>query len=110
MADRSREHALEGALFGLYEAWARLPIPPGYTRPYRAERFRQTIVPGCKRYKGGVEAVKDVLRKRTTTGFERLKPHPRLTVEHLVASGQWNDLFTEPFRKLARKKLREISK
>ncbi len=105
MADKSRESALEGALLHLYEQWARLPIGPGYTRPYRAERFRQTIVPGCKRYKGGVEAVKDVLLKTTTHGFERLRPYPHLTVEYLVASGEWDDLFTESFRKLARKKL-----
>ena len=108
MADKSRERALEGALFGLYEAWVRLPIPPEYTRPYRAERFRQTIVPGCKRYKGGVNAVKDVLLKRTA-GFEKLRPYPHLTVEYLVATGQWNDLFTEAFRKLARTKLSELS-
>jgi hypothetical protein len=85
----------------LYEAWARLPIPNGSTRPFRAERFRQTIVPGCKRYKG-VEAVKDVLPK-STAGFERLKPYPGLTVEYLVASGKWDDLFNEPFRQLAKK-------
>jgi hypothetical protein len=106
MADRSRERALEGALLHLYDAWTKLPIPLGQTRPYRAERFRQTIVPGCKRYKGGVEAVKDILLKRTS-GFERLKPHPHLTVEHLVAGGHWDDLFAENFRRLARKKLAE---
>ncbi|HUA86597.1 MAG TPA: hypothetical protein VMB85_22215 [Bryobacteraceae bacterium] len=106
MADKSRERALESALLNLYEAWARLPISPGYTRPYRAERFRQTVVPSCKRYKGGVQAVKDVLLKTTTHGFERLRPYPKLTVEYLVASGEWDDLFTEPLRKLARKKLR----
>jgi hypothetical protein len=59
--------------------------------------------------KGGVEAVQDVLLKRTA-GFERLKPHPHLNVEYLVASGKWDDLFSEPFLKLARKKLSEISK
>ncbi|HLM98875.1 MAG TPA: hypothetical protein VK335_06315 [Bryobacteraceae bacterium] len=108
MVSKSRERALEDALFGLYKAWARLPIPPGYTRPYRAERFRQTIVPECKRYKGGVQAVKDVLLNLKATGFERLGPYPHLTVEHLVASGDWDDLFTEPFRKLARKKLSQV--
>src|SRR5438046_7804867 len=101
MADKSRERALEGALFHLYEAWARLPIPPGCQRPYYAERFRQTIVPGCKRYKGGIKAVKDVLGK-ATQGAERLKPYPRLTVEYLVLTGEWDDLFDETYRKLAR--------
>jgi hypothetical protein len=106
MAPKSRECALEGALLHLYDAWTKLPIPPDKTRPYRAERFRQTIVPGCKRYKGGVEAVKDILLRRTS-GFERLRPYPHLTVEHLVGGGQRDDLFSENFRRLARNKLAE---
>jgi len=109
MADKRRERALESALFNLYENWARLPIPPGYQRPYYAERFRQTIVPGCKRYKGGVRAVKDVLGK-PTLGAARLKPYPHLTVEHLVLSGEWDDLFNETYRKLARIGLKRLSK
>lgn len=109
MADESREGALEGALFRLYEAWARLPIAPGYQRPYYAERFRQTIVPGCKRYKGGIQAVKDVLGK-ATLGADRLKLYPDLTVEHLVLSGDWDDLFNETYRKLARIGLKKLSK
>ena len=110
MSEPARERALEAALLRLYEAWARLPIPRGYTRPYYAERFRQTIVPGFKRYKGGIRAVKDVLLKRTTEGFERLHSYPSLTVEHLVASGEWDDLFSEPFRKAARSKLRRLTR
>src|SRR5437870_4021131 len=109
MADKSRERSLEGALFRLYEAWARLPISPGYQRPYYAERFRQTIVPGCKRYKGGIRAVKDVLGK-PTLGADRLRPYPNLTVEYLVLSGEWNDLFDETYRKLARIGLKKNSK
>jgi hypothetical protein len=95
MADNSRECAPEVALSKLYEEWARLPIPTGCKRPYYAERFRQTIVPGCKRYKGGVQAVKDVLEKKKASGFVRLRSYPHLTVEHLVASGEWNDLFDQ---------------
>ena len=109
MVHVSRERALEAALLRLYEAWARLPIPPGQNRPYYAERFRQTIVPGCKRYKGGVRAVKDVLLKRTD-GFERLRGDLELTVEWLVGSGEWDDLFSEPFRRAARNKLSQISR
>jgi|ERR1017187_2845071 hypothetical protein len=109
MADQSRERALESALFALYEAWSRLPIPPGKRRPYYAERFRQTVVPTCKRYKGGVQAVKDVLGK-ATGGAERLKAYPDLTVEHLVLSGEWDDLFHEKYRKLARIGLKKLSK
>jgi hypothetical protein len=105
---RSRERALEAELFRLYRAWAALPIPPGHTRPYYAERFRQTITAGCKRYKGGIRAVKDVLLKRTG-GFKRLRGHPELTVDHLVVSGHWDDLFAEPFRRAARAKLKQIS-
>jgi hypothetical protein len=102
MTDTSRQRTLEDALFALYEHWWK-------ELGYRAERFRQTIVPGCKRYKGGVNAVKDILLKRTG-GFERLSAHPKLTVEHLVASGEWNDLFHESLRALAREKLKEVSK
>ena len=102
MINDSRERALEGVLFALYERWWK-------ELGYRAERFRQTIVPGCKRYKGGVRAAKDILLKETG-GFQRLSDHPKLTVEWLVASGQWDDLFAEPLRVAARSKLRRISK
>jgi hypothetical protein len=110
MANTSRECALEGTLLRLYETWARLPISPGYHRHYYAEYFRQTIVPGCKRYKGGVQAVEDMLLKKKTSGLERLRPYPHLTVEHLVASGEWNDLFGERLQILAQNKLRNISR
>ena len=99
MADKSRERALE-AVLRLYKEWAKLPIAPGKKRPYYAERFRQAIVPGCIKYKGGVAAVEGVLSKRTA-GFERLKPNPDLTVEYLVASGDWDDLIAERYRKEA---------
>src|SRR5882672_9496749 len=102
MIEKIRESALEGALFRLYQKWLQLPVQPGHARPYRAERFRQMIVPGCKNYKGGVLAVQHVLTTRTS-GFERLKDTPELTVESLVASGQWNDLIREPYQKVARK-------
>ena len=102
MPSQSRERALEGALFRLYERW-------WSELGYRAERFRQSIVPNCKRYKGGVKAAKDVLLKRTG-GFDRLSGHPELTVEHSIASGEWDDLFSEPFRTAALAKLKRISK
>jgi hypothetical protein len=86
MPDESRERALEATLFRLYQAWAALPIPPGKSRRYYAERFRQLIVPGCVNYKGGVGAVQGILSK-PTAGFERLKPYPHLTVEYLVLLG-----------------------
>lgn len=71
---------------------------------YRAERFRQMIVPRCKRYKGGIAAVRHVLTTNTA-GFDRLKDHPTLTVEHLAISGEWDDLIPELFLKPARNRL-----
>ena len=67
------------------------------------------IVPGCKNYKGAVRAIQHVLTKRTL-GLHRLKAYPEMTVEYLVASGAWDDLIDEPFRKVARKRVKEISK
>lgn len=108
MLDKARECALESALLLLYEAWAALPITPEHPRPYYAERFRQTIVPGCKRYKGGVQAVRDILGKKREVDARRFKCYPDLTVEYLVSSGRWNDLFNEIDRNLARLGLRKI--
>ena len=107
MLDKARERALESALLLLYEALSRLPITPEHPRPYYAERFRQTIVPGCKRYKGGVQAVRDILGKREVDA-RRLKSYPDLTVEYLVSSGKWDDLFNETDRNLARLGLKKI--
>ena len=81
----------------------------GHELGYRAEGFRQTIVPGCKRYKGGVRTVEDVLTKSTSV-FTRLRNHPNLTVEHLVLSGEWDDLIREEYRVLAGKRLARESK
>jgi hypothetical protein len=68
------------------------------------------IVPGCKRYKGGAGAVRHVLTKRTL-GFERLKPYPDMTVESLVATGEWDDVLGGPlWSKLAKNRLAEFSK
>ena len=88
---------LERALFGLYDAWWR-------QLGYRAERFRQMFVPGCKRYFGGIRAVQHVLMKKTS-GFGRLQGHPTLTVEHLVASGEWDHLIAPSFRAAALRRL-----
>jgi hypothetical protein len=100
--DQSRERALESALFRLYERW-------WHELGYRAERFRQMIVPSCKNYKGGVRAVQHVVTSNTA-GFDRLKDHPRLTVEYLAISGAWDDLIEEPFRTAARSRLARKSK
>jgi hypothetical protein len=103
MSDGDRERALEGVLFHLYERWWN-------ELGYRAERFRQMIVPGCKRYKGARGAVRHVLTTRTL-GFERLRPYPEMTVENLVASGEWDDVLGGPlWSKLAKSRLTEFSK
>src|ERR1700681_513175 len=107
MLAKAREIALENALLLLYEAWARLPITPEHPRPYYAERFRQTIVPGCKRYRGGAQAVRDILGKREVDA-RRLKSYPDLTVEYLVSSGKWDDLFNETDRTIARLRLKKL--
>ena len=100
----ARERALEAALFHLYrDVWPHLPLKPG-EKPYYAERFRQQIVAGCKCYIGGVQAVKRAIR-RETTGRERLKNHPEVTLEALVLSGEWDDLFDDDDRRIAAEKL-----
>lgn len=106
-ADSSRERALEGALFGLYQAWSKLPTPSDRLRPYFAEKFRQMIVPGCKLYKGGVEAVRHMLFKSKTGLLDYLAANNRidLSVESLVLSGEWDDLFDPQDRKRAAEKL-----
>ena len=98
MPDKARERALESALFSLYEAWARLPTRPGYKRRYYAERFRQMIVPGCERYKGGIAAVREVIYSGTTGGFSFLREMGRLdlSVESLILRKDWADLFGYP--------------
>jgi len=108
MDRHARQRALECALFNLYRTWSTLPIPDGFSRPYYAESFRQMIVPGCARYIGGVAAVRHVLTKRTS-GYERLKAYPELTVEALVATGKWDDVIGKPFRKIARERIARMS-
>src|SRR5437588_11614800 len=109
MIDKSHARALEGALLALYQAWSRLPIPPGKKRRYYANYIRQMFTPGCKRYIGGVATVKQLIHKQTS-GLERLKGHPELTVENLVLSRKWDELFDESDRTAARQNLSTNSK
>lgn len=104
MADSSRERALEGALFRLYERWWHELKPNGW----RAEKFRQMITPDCQLYKGGIWTVRHLLYTRAAAGFLKLRDRPDLTVESLVLSGDWDDLFDDQDRLAARKKLDEI--
>ena len=110
-ANRDRERELEAALFGLYKAWARLPVPPNRLRPFFAEKFRQMIVPGCKLYKRGPEAVRHILYRSKTNVLAHLVENQRLdlSVEALVLSGEWDDLFNAKDRKVAAEKLEEAA-
>ena len=96
------EPALEAALFQLYEQWWR-------ECGYRAERFRQTIVPGCKKYKGGIAAARAVIHRSVTGGWSALQKKNRLdlSVEALVLKEPWSQLFSDQDKVVARKKLRQ---
>lgn len=109
MANKSREAALESALLGLYYAWARLPIAPGKKRRWYANYIRQMFTPGCVRYRGGIETVKHVIHKQTS-GLDKLRAHPELTVERLVLSGEWDDLFDNGDREMASRNLAKTRK
>jgi hypothetical protein len=94
-----RESDLEEALLGLYREWADLG--------YRANRFYQMITPHCKRYVGGISTVQRLLSRDSSGGFAFLRDQGKLdlTVEALVAGGEWNDLFSSIERARAREKL-----
>jgi hypothetical protein len=94
MTDESRERELESALFHLSERW-----------PWRAVKFRQMITPDCELYKGGVWTVRHLLYTRETSGLAKLRHLPNLTVETLVLSGKWDDIFDEYDKNAARRKL-----
>jgi hypothetical protein len=96
MPDRNRELALESALLRSYEQWRDLG--------YRAARLYQVFMPHCKRYQGGVAAVRGVISKSGTAGLDFLKAHERtdLSIESLVLRPEWSDLFSEQDRKMAR--------
>jgi hypothetical protein len=110
MPNTSRERALEAALLSLYHEWAGLPIAQGKKRRWYANYIRQMFTPGCKRYRGGIETVKHVIRN-PTSGPGRLNAHPDLTVEsRVVLSGKWNDLFDDADKLRAEQNLATISK
>src|ERR1019366_3400609 len=92
------EEELEAALQGLYYKWGGLG--------YWARRFYQKFSRHCKRYVGGVQAVRSVLPFQTP-GFIFLKEHGRLdlSVEALLLTPEWKGLFTDEDRAIAREKL-----
>jgi hypothetical protein len=93
-----QDAAFEAALRDLYYQWGSLG--------YWANRFYQKFSSQCKRYMGGVEAVRSVLHDETD-GFLFLKKHDRLdlTVENLMLKPQWKGLFSRSELETAKKKL-----
>jgi hypothetical protein len=65
-------------------------------------------MPHCKRYIGGVAAVKTVIYKLDTAGLDFLKKRNRfdLSIEHLVLKPEWSDLFSDLDRQMATAKLK----
>jgi orotidine-5'-phosphate decarboxylase len=93
------EKDLEVELFRLYQEWGALG--------YWAKRFFQMFASHCKRYKGGVSAVRTVLYKNQTAGFSFLKQKERmdLSIEFLVLKPEWHKLFNDKDRHKAKMKL-----
>ena len=104
MANHPSESDLEIELLSLYRRWEALG--------YRASRFYQTFMSHCKLYKGGIAAVRSVLWKPGTGGFDRLNELGRLdlTIEKaIILNPQWASLFSDRDRVLAQRKLNRIS-
>jgi hypothetical protein len=99
MPNRYDEADLEVELLHLYKQWGALG--------YWAKRFHQMFSPHCKRYKGGVAAVRSVLYKNETRGFSFLEQHDRLelSVECLVLKPEWHQLFNDRDRNRTKEKL-----
>lgn len=93
------EKDLEMELFRLYQQWGALG--------YWAKRFFQMFSSHCKRYKGGVSAVRTVLYKNQTDGFSFLREKDRmdLSIEILVLKPEWHKLFKDKDRHMAKMKL-----
>ncbi|MDP3181354.1 MAG: hypothetical protein Q8M54_00890 [Desulfobaccales bacterium] len=96
------EADLEVELLHLYRQWGALG--------YWARRFYQIFSPHCKRYKGGVAAVRTVLYKNGTAGFTFLREQDRLdlSVECLVLKPEWHQLFNDEDRNRAQEKLKHL--
>jgi hypothetical protein len=105
MTDPETEADLEALLLRLYRKWE--------TLDYRASRFYQMFMPHCKRYRGGIAAIRNVASKSGTGGFERLVEMGRLdlTVEKaIILNPKWAHLFSDNLRNMARRKVDGASK
>jgi hypothetical protein len=95
------ERELETLLLQRYELWKQT----GYV----ARRFKRMLTPGDATYKGPVETVRHLLRKKPgkASGFARLCAAGRLdwTVEALFEKpADWQRLFTEADVETARQR------
>jgi hypothetical protein len=96
---------LERELLHLYRPWESLD--------YKASRFYQMFMKHCKRYKGGIAAVRNVVSKSGTGGFEKLVKLGRLdlTLEKaIVLNRHWTHLFSANLCMIAQRKIDAVSK
>ena len=68
------------------------------------------INPNDSDYRGGIWTVRHLLYTPQQSGFKKLHKHAHLTVESLVLSGEWDDIFDRHDKQAAQKKLASISK
>ena len=105
MTTLESEADLEAVLLRLYRKWE--------TLGYRASRFYQMFMRHCKRYRGGIAAIRSVVSKPGTGGFERLVEMGRLdlTVEKaIILNPKWTHLFSDNLRNMAQRKVNGVSK
>jgi len=74
------------------------------------KRSYQMFTSHCKKYVGGVEAVKILLRKQQSGGLAFVQKQHRLdlSVEALVLKPEWTHLFDDQDRRLATEKLAKL--
>jgi len=105
MTNLRTESDLEIELEQMYQKWEALE--------YRASRFYQMFTRHCKRYKGGIAAVRSVVSKSGTGGFEKLAKLGRLdlTLEKaIVLNRNWTHLFSTNLCMIAQRKIDAASK
>ena len=71
------------------------------------------FMPHCKRYRGGIAAIRNVVSKPGTGGFERLVEMGclHLTVEKaIVLNPNWTHLFSDNLPKIAQRKVDGLSR
>ena len=105
MTNLESETDLEALLLRLYRKWRTLGYP--------ANRFYQMFMPSCKRYRGGIAAIRNVVSKSGTGGFDRLVEMGRLdlTVEKaIILDPKWSHLFSDNLRNMAQRKVSRVSK